>query len=254
MTKILSQKIALVTGASRGLGRATAKRLAQDGALVAAHYGKNKADADSLVAEITKAGGEAFAVQADLNKLAEIQALFKTLDAELTKRRGSNAIDILVNNAGVVEHNAVADTTEAQFDHLFDVNVKALFFVTQLALPRLKNGGRVINISSAVARIYFPGIMAYSMTKGAVNVLTSQLANELGERNITVNSVSPGAIETDMNPWLQSDEGVQTVHAMQAIKRVGKPEDIANAVAMLAGPDGAWVTGQIVEASGGSKL
>ena len=254
MSKPLSGKVALVTGASRGLGRAIAKRLAQDGALVAAHYGKNKGEADSLVAEITKAGGEAFAVQADLSKLTSITSLFTTLDSELGKRRSSNTIDILVNNAGVLESADVSQTTEAQFDHLFDINVKAVFFVTQHALPRINDGGRIIHISSAVARIYFPGIMAYSITKGAIDVLTRHLAAELGVRNITVNAVAPGAIETDMNPWLQSAEGVQNAHAMQAIKRVGKPDDIAGAVAMLAGPDSAWVTGQIVEASGGTKL
>jgi NAD(P)-dependent dehydrogenase (short-subunit alcohol dehydrogenase family) len=249
----LSEKIALVTGASRGIGRATAERLARDGATVAVHYGRNADEAAKTVQAIEAAGGKAFAVQGDVSNVAGIAGLFEALDRELAAR-GLSGLDILVNNAGVAPSAPFAETTEALFDENFNVNVKGLFFVTQNALTRLRDGGRIINISSVVARSHFDGISAYSATKGAVNTLTAHLAAELGMRGITVNAVAPGAIDTDMNPWLKNEEGRGFVLATQSLKRVGVGADIANAVAFLAGPDSGWVTGQIVEASGGSKL
>jgi len=249
----LSGKIALVTGASRGLGRATAERLAADGATVAVHYGRNAEAAAEVVSAITGAGGQAFAISGDVRQVAGVEALFRSLDDELAAR-GLSGLDILVNNAGVATGAAFAETSEAVFDENFDTNVKGLFFVTQHALARLRDGGRIINISSAVARTHFDGILAYSATKGAVNTLTKHLAVELGSRAITVNAVAPGAIETDMNPWLQSDDGRAMVTNIQALKRVGQPQDIASVVAFLAGPDAGWVTGEIIEASGGTKL
>jgi len=249
----VSGKIALVTGASRGIGRATAERLARDGAVVAVHYGQSADAAHDVVATITAAGGTAFAVQGDIRTLAGVRALFATLD-EVLSARGLSGLDILVNNAGVASYEGFAETTEATFDDLFDTNVKGLFFVGQQALPRLRDGGRIINVSSVVARTYFAGIPAYSATKGAVNTLTKHWAAELGVRGITVNAVAPGAIETDMSAWLRSEEGAQNAFAIQALKRVGQPTDIASVVAFLAGPDGAWVSGEIIEATGGSKL
>jgi NAD(P)-dependent dehydrogenase (short-subunit alcohol dehydrogenase family) len=249
----ISGKTALVTGASRGIGRAIAERLARDGATVAVHYGQSDAAAREVAAAITSAGGTAFAVQGDVRTLYGVKALFTAVDDELSSR-GLSGIDILVNNAGVASYEGFAETTEATFDDLFDTNVKGLFFVGQQALPRLKDDGRIINISSVVARTYFAGIPAYSATKGAVNTLTKHWAAELGARGITVNAVAPGAIETDMSAWLKSEEGAQNAFAIQALKRVGQPNDIASVVAFLAGPDGAWVSGEIIEAAGGSKL
>lgn len=249
MSKKLEGKVAVVTGASRGIGRAIALKLAQDGASVVIHYGASKKAAEEAAEEIKKAGGQAFLAAADLNDSTGPAKL----EAAVEKAVGGK-IDILVNNAGVAEFVSLTDTTEAQFDKHFNVNVKSLFFITQKFVPKLNDGGRIINISSVVARAYFPGIPAYSATKGAVDTLTKHFAAELGQRNITVNSISPGGIDTDMSAWIRSDEGATAAKQMQAIPRVGKAEDIADAVAALAGPEGRWITGQIIEVSGGAKL
>jgi 3-oxoacyl-[acyl-carrier protein] reductase len=245
MNNKLQNKIALVTGASRGIGRATALRLAADGAEVIAHYGASKEAAESLVKEIQAKGGKASAIHADLNDPKGAEALAAQING---------LIDILVNNAGVVEYVPFSETTPEQFDKLFNVNVKSLFFVTQKLAPKINDGGRIINISSIVARTNFAGVPAYSATKGAVNTLTVHLAALLGERSVTVNSISPGAIETDMSAWLRNEQGEATAKQIQAIPRVGRAEDIADAVAALAGPDGRWITGQVIEVSGGTKL
>lgn len=254
MTQILAGKIALVTGASRGIGRAIAERLGKDGALVAIHYGKSKADAEETVAAIKAAGGKAFALQADIENVASIKNLFTALDKELTALTGSNHIDILVNNAGVAPFASWEETTEEQFDFMFGVNVKGLFFTTQQALARLNDGGRIINISSGVTRITFPGIPAYAGTKGAVDVLTLHLAAIVGTRGITVNAVAPGVIETDMSHFLKTPEGREMTTSIQTLKRIGQPSDIAGVVSFLAGPDSSWVTGRIIDASGGTKI
>lgn len=245
MSTKLQNKIAVVTGASRGIGRAIALRLASDGAEVYVHYNGSEAAAQEVVKEITAKGGKATAIQANLGDSKGPEQLASQVKGN---------IDILVNNAGVAEFVAFADTTEDVFDRQFNVNVKSLFFVTQKFAPRINQGGRVVNISSVVARVNFPGIPAYSATKGAVNTLTVQLAGLLGEREITVNSISPGAIETDMGAWLRNPEGAEQAKGFQEIKRVGLPDDIADAVVAIAGPDGRWITGQVIEVSGGTKL
>jgi 3-oxoacyl-[acyl-carrier protein] reductase len=245
MSQTLKNKIAVVTGASRGIGRATALRLAQEGAEVFVHYSASKDAADSLVKEIAGFGGEAHAVHADLNE---------NQGAEKLASQIPGTIDILVNNAGVAEYVSFEDTTPEQFDKLFNVNVKSLYFVTQKLAKKINNGGRIVNISSVVARVNFAGVPAYSATKGAVNTLTVHLAALFGEREITVNSISPGAIETDMSAWLRSEQGEATAKQIQAIPRVGRAEDIADAVAAIVGTDGRWITGQVIEVSGGTKL
>ena len=245
MSQTLKNKIAVVTGASRGIGRATALRLAQEGAEVFVHYSASTDAADSLVKEIAGFGGKAHAVHADLND---------NQGAEKLASQIPGTIDILVNNAGVAEYVSFEDTTPEQFDKLFNVNVKSLYFVTQKLAKKINNGGRIVNISSVVARVNFAGVPAYSATKGAVNTLTVHLAALFGEREITVNSISPGAIETDMSAWLRNEQGEATARQIQAIPRVGRAEDIADAVAAIAGPDGRWITGQVIEVSGGTKL
>lgn len=250
----LTGKIALVTGASRGIGRATALRLAADGAKVIVHYSASGTAAQEVVNSIEKAGGKAFAVAADLAQIDGAAKLLAAVEAGLKQHGWGTEIDILVNNAGVAEYVALADTTVEQFDKLFNVNVRGLFFTVQKFAPKIKDGGRIINVSSIVARAHFAGITAYSATKGAVDTLTKHLAAEFGARSITVNSISPGAIETDMSAWLRSTEGEAVARQIQAIPRVGKAEDVADAIAAVASPDARWVTGQVIEVGGGTKL
>lgn len=253
--KRLEGQIAIVTGASRGIGRGIALRLAAEGALVVVHYGTRRDAADETVAVIEATGGTAFAVGADLNTLDGVDRLLKILDEELILRTDSNQFDILVNNAGIGTSSSFEETNEVEFDRLFAVNVKAPFFLIQQSLGRLRDGGRIINISSGVTRIAYPNIMAYNLTKGALNTFTLHLAKLLGPREITVNSVMPGIVDTDVNaPWLHTAEGRKFAGEMSALGRVGEPSDIADIVAFTASPDGRWVTGQMLDATGGSHL
>lgn len=247
MTNTLMEQTALVTGASRGIGAAIARRLAAEGAHVIAHYGSGAGEARELVEQIRAAGGSAETVQADL---ASAEGPFLLFDRIGRARR----LDILVNNAGVAPFVAVADTSPETFDALAAVNMRSLFFVTQQALKQLDDGARIVNISSVVTRAVFPGIPAYSATKGFVDVLTLHLAQELATRRITVNAVAPGAIDTRMSAWIHDAGGAETLAQIQALPGIGKPEQIAGVVAFLVGPDGAWTTGQVVDASGGTKL
>jgi NAD(P)-dependent dehydrogenase (short-subunit alcohol dehydrogenase family) len=248
-------KVALVTGASRGLGRAIALRLAKDGMTVVVHYGQNQASADEVVAEIATLGSKAIAVQADVSQVSSINTMFEKLDAELASLTGDTKFDVLVNNAGTAIAKPIGDWTEAEFDQQFDLNVKGLFFITQAAMPRLRDQGRIINLGTGLTRFSYPAYGVYAASKGAVNVLTQNLAASLGERGITVNTVAPGAIDTDLNAsWLRSDEGRQQTTAIAALKRIGMPDDIADVVSFLASEDSRWVMGQRLEASGGAHL
>src|SRR5947209_3829052 len=195
----LKGKVAVVTGASRGIGRAIALRLARDGALVCVNYHSNAGAAQAVVGEIESAGGEAFALQADVGSVEQLGRFFETLDAELVKRRGDRRFDILVNNAGVAVTGPTATATEPDFDRVFATNVKGPFFTTQHAIPRLRDGGRVVNLSSGLSRRPMPQYSAYSMTKAAIDTFTVALAAELGGRGITVNTLAPGLTATDMN-------------------------------------------------------
>ncbi|PQP89313.1 MULTISPECIES: glucose 1-dehydrogenase [Paenibacillus] len=253
--KRLEGKTALVTGGSRGIGRGIALRLASEGALIAVHYGSRRDAADEVVRMIEEQGGQAFAIGADLQDIQGVHRLLESLDAELTRRTGSRQYDILVNNAGIGTSKTMEETTEADFDEVFAVNVKAPFFLVQQSMDRLRDGGRIINISSGVTRIAFPHIMSYNMTKGAVNTFTLHLAKLLGPRSITVNAVLPGIIDTDVNAsWLNTPEARQGAAEMSALGRIGEAADVADAVAFLASPDGRWVTGQMLDATGGSHL
>jgi NAD(P)-dependent dehydrogenase (short-subunit alcohol dehydrogenase family) len=251
----LTGKIALVTGASRGIGRAIALRLAQDGALVAVHYGRNKDLAGEVVAEIERGGGSAFAIGAELATSHDALALFESLDDNLKQRTGEARFDILVNNAGVGLVAPIEETTDEDFDRVMSVNVKMPFFVIRQALSRLKDDGRIINLSSAVTRISLPSIPAYSMSKGAINSLTLSLASSLAQRGITINAIQPGFVATDMNAgMLQDPASYQFGAGYSLFGRWGQPEDVADIASFLASAESRWVTGQLIDASGGSHL
>jgi NAD(P)-dependent dehydrogenase (short-subunit alcohol dehydrogenase family) len=252
----LKGKVAVVTGASRGIGRAIALRLARDGALVCVNYHSNAEAANAVVREIEAAGGEAFALGADVGSVEQLGRFFQALDDELTRRRGDRGFDILVNNAGIAARSSVATATEADFDRVFATNVKGPFFATQHALPRLRDGGRIINVSSNLSRHPMPQGLAYCMTKAAINNFTEGLAAELGRRGITVNTLSPGLTATDLNAEFrrQDPRVTQVFSAITALGRIGTVEEIAAAAALLASPDSGWVTGQYLEASGGLGL
>jgi 3-oxoacyl-[acyl-carrier protein] reductase len=223
--------------------------------LVVVNYQQNAEAAAAVVREIEAAGGQAFPVQGDVGSVPGIRSFFQSLDAELTKRRGSNQFDILVNNAGIGRLGTVETTTEEIFDQLFAVNVKGSFFVAQEAIRRLRDGGRIINLSSALSRHPYPQMAAYSMGKAAINWFTVNLAAELGKRGITVNAIAPGLTATDFTARTrQNPEVVQHVSAHTALGRIGEAEDIAGVATFLASNDARWVTGQYIEASGGSGL
>jgi 3-oxoacyl-[acyl-carrier protein] reductase len=247
----LTGKTALVTGASRGIGRAIAQRLAADGATVAVHYGSNDAAAAETIDAIRAAGGEAFAVRAQLGVDGDVDTLFAALQDGLAGR----PLDILVNNAAIATFDATIDqATPEQFDREFAINVRAPFFIIQRALPLLRDGGRIINISSGVTWFATPQIV-YSMTKGALDVLGRSLANIVGERGITVNTVSPGVTDTDMNSWLHdSDDAPTGFTEITALNRIGQAVDIADAVAFFASDDSRWITGETVNVNGGLWL
>ncbi|HEY7978768.1 MAG TPA: SDR family oxidoreductase [Rhizomicrobium sp.] len=244
----LSGKIALVTGASRGIGRAAARALAADGAHVIIHYGNKAAEANSLAAEIRGLGGKADVVGADLT------APDAALNLARQVKEITNTLDILMLNAGTGVAAPIEKTTVADFDRVFAINVRAPYFTIQQLLPILSDGASVIFTSSVVARAQVGELSAYAATKGAVNTLVKQLAPVLAARNIRVNAVAPGVIETDLSSFAKSDEGKAYTLSLQALKRIGTPDDIAGAYTFLASDDSRWITGEIIETSGGSKL
>ncbi|MGP4087152.1 SDR family oxidoreductase [Streptomyces sp. KR55] len=246
-------KTALVTGSSRGMGRATALRLAQEGALVAVHYSSSQDSADEVVALIEKDGGRAFAVRAELGVGGDVHELFLGLESGLRERTGSTDLDILVNNAGAMGGVKPEDTTPEQFDRLFAVNAKAPFFLIQRALKNMPDGGRIINITSGLTRFANPEEIAYAMTKGAVDQLALHYAKLLGPRNITINSVAPGITRND-NPVFGIPEAVEQMAKLSTFNRVGEPEDVADIVTFLATDEARWITGSFVDATGGTLL
>lgn len=253
--KRLDGKTALVTGGSRGIGKGIALRLAEEGALVAVHYGNNREAATDVVRAIEENGGNAFSIGAKLNSVDGVAELLQSLRSELTRMNGDSKFDILINNAGIGTSTTFEETTEESFDELFAVNVKAPYFLVQQALPLVRNEGRIINISSGVTRIAYPHLMAYNLTKGAINTFTLHLAQLLGPRGITVNAVLPGIIDTDVNAsWLHTPEGQKHASEQSVFGRAGQPSEIADIVAFLSSSDSRWVTGQLVDATGGSHL
>ncbi|WP_367137671.1 MULTISPECIES: SDR family oxidoreductase [Streptomyces] len=249
----LTGRTALVTGGSRGIGRAVSERLGREGARVAVHYGRDAASAELTVKEIRAAGGDAFAIRAELGAPGDAEALWAAFDEQ-----AGEGLDILVNNAGIVGPRApLGEVAPEDYDRIFAVNTRAPFFITQHGLARLRDGGRVINLSTALTRgAALPDLIAYTMTKGAVDAFTSVLAKQLGERGITVNAVAPGVIDTDMNAsWLRAGAEVQEgTAALSPLRRVGEARDVGDVVAFLASDDSRWVTGQWIDTSGGALL
>jgi 3-oxoacyl-[acyl-carrier protein] reductase len=253
--KKLAGKVAIVTGSSRGIGRAIAKRLAEDGALVIINYAGNTEAADAAVAEITAAGGEAVAIQAKLGSAVDTKKLFSEFEGALKDRDGGARLNILVNNAGLGHFGGVSEATEENFDQVFMANTKAPFLTTKLALPYLVSGARIINISSGASKRPETRFGLYAMSKAALDAMTLALAAELGAQGVTVNTVAPGWTATDANASVRQDAAlVETVENQTALGRLGDPDDIARVVSFLASDDGGWVTGQYIEASGGFKL
>jgi 3-oxoacyl-[acyl-carrier protein] reductase len=245
MAQGLTGKVALVTGAARGIGRAIALRLAQDGAAVVVNYAGSAQQAQETVALIEKSGVHAVALQADVSTVGDVRRLF---DACIEK---FGRLDILVNNAGVMFTKPVVEVGEEEFDRIFAVNVKGAFFCCQEAAKRMAEGGRIINLSSSTTALMLPGYAAYVATKGAVEQFSHVLAKELGPKNITVNVVSPGPTDTELFGQGKSEEQKQRFAQMAALGRLGQPQDIADVVALLAGEDSRWITGQNIRANGG---
>jgi 3-oxoacyl-[acyl-carrier protein] reductase len=249
----LSNKTALVTGSSRGIGRGIAERLGRDGALVAVHYASNGEAADQTVKTIIAEGGNAFTVQAELGVPGDVDTLFDALRAGLEQHAGKVELDILVNCAGIMGGVAPEDITPEIFDRLVAVNAKAPLFIVQRMLSIMPDGGRIINVSSGLTRVANPQEIAYAMTKGAIEMIGLHYARHLGPRGITVNSVAPG-VTNNGHPAFDNPEALEQMSKLSAFGRVGEPRDVADVVAFLASDDARWITGAFIDASGGSLL
>jgi NAD(P)-dependent dehydrogenase (short-subunit alcohol dehydrogenase family) len=248
-------KIALVTGGSRGLGRNTALKVAEHGSDVILTYRTNRAEADEVVRQIERLGRRALALALDVEKSATFDAFAQQLRESL-QRWQSERFHFLVNNAGIGIHASFAETTEAQFDQLMNIHFKGVFFLTQKLLPLIADGGRIVNLSSGLARFSFPGYAAYGAMKGAIEVLSRYMAKELGPRGIAVNVVAPGAIETDFGGGaVRDNKQLNAMIASQtALGRVGLPDDIGGMIASLLSSENSWINAQRIEVSGGMFL
>jgi len=254
--KMSNKKIALVTGGSRGLGKDMALNLAKKGINVVLTYNSQKDEADAVVAEIEKAGQKAAALQLNTGDIKSFDAFFGQLKTTLNDTFGTKHFDFLINNAGVGYHAPIAETTEEKFDMLVNIHFKGVYFLTQKALPIINDGGRIINISSGLARFSMVGTSAYAAMKGAVETLTRYMAVEFGPRGIAVNTVAPGAIATDFSGGMVRDNKQvnDRVASVTALGRVGLADDIGPVVAFLCTDDAKWINGQRIEVSGGMNL
>lgn len=241
----LSEKVAIVTGASRGIGRQVAIQLAQSGIKVVVNYFSNQGKAEEVVKNIAQFGGKAIAVQGDISKVSEVEKIF------LAAIEQFGCIDILVNNAGTMDYAAITDVTEEMFDRLFDVNVKGTYFVCQQAMKHMKKGGTIINLSTSVSGAMLPTYSIYAATKGAVEQLTRQLAKEFGAKDIIINCIAPGQISTELFLEGKSQDLIDSYRRMNAFGRIGEPEDIANVIELLVSDKARWITGQTIRVNGG---
>lgn len=255
-SKSTEKKIALITGGSRGLGKSSAIHLARRGVDVVFTYRSRQAEADAVVTEIAQLGGKAVALQLDVSNGASFGAFTEQLRTTLQSGWQRGRFDYLVNNAGTGISASFAETTEAQFDDMMNVHLKGPFFLTQALLPLIADGGRIVNLSSGLARFSYPGRVSYAVMKGAVEVLTRYLAMELGARGIAVNTVAPGAIATDFGGGVVRDNPDVNAHisAQTALGRVGLPDDVGGVISSLLSDDNRWVNGQRIEVSGGVHL
>lgn len=251
----MTNRIAIITGGSRGLGRNTALNLTPRGVDIIFTYRANEQEAEALVREIESLGRKSAAFRLDTGDIHAFES-FATKVGEVLKTWGRPRFDYLVNNAGNSLHAAFSETTEAQFDAIFNVHVKGVYFLTQKLLPMMNDGGRIVNVSSGLARVSLPGSSAYGSAKGAIEVLTRYLAKELGPRGITANVVAPGAIQTDFSGGMVRDnpEVNKMVANMTALGRAGVPDDIGPMIAALLSDENRWVNGQRIEVSGGMAL
>ncbi|QGZ65461.1 SDR family oxidoreductase [Paraburkholderia acidisoli] len=250
----LAGKVALVTGASRGIGRAIALALGRRGAWVAVHYGQSREAAQAVVREIAAADGTAFSLQADLAVESGARQLIDDLRAALLERGVTESFDILINNAGEGLRAPIGEVRSEDYDRIMQVNLKTPFFLIQHALPLLRNNGRIVNISSMGTRAAYPRMSVYAPAKAGLEALTLLLAAELGARGITVNAVLPGATATDLNRDARDPVASRAIAQSIALGRVGQPDDIADIVAFLASHEARWITGQKIDASGGQRL
>lgn len=241
----LQGKVALVTGSSRGIGATIAKDLAAAGASVVVNYAGSREAADEVVAGITASGGQAIAVQADVSKSDQVKNLFDSAFARFGK------LDILVNNAGIILYKKIADISDKEFDRLIDINVKGVFYSLREAATRLADGGRIVNFSSTTTRLMLPTYGAYVATKGAVEQMTRAFAKEMGARQITVNTISPGPVNTELFMTGKSEEDVKRMGSMAALGRIAEPEDISRAVLFLVSDQASFISGQNLGANGG---
>ncbi|CAD5110484.1 SDR family oxidoreductase [Zestomonas carbonaria] len=242
---IQTSKVAIVTGASRGIGAEVAKRLARDGFAVTINYSSSAAEAAALVAAIEAQGGRAIAVQADVASTGDVKRLLEETERRLGK------VDVLVNNAGILKVVPLAESSDELFEQTFNINVRGVFNTLREASARLNGGGRIVNFSTSVLGLNLPGYGVYNGTKAAVEAFTRVFAKELRGRGITVNAVAPGPVATELFLRGKSEEQIQSFAKMPPLERLGQPEDIASVVAFLAGPDAGWVNGQVLRANGG---
>jgi NAD(P)-dependent dehydrogenase (short-subunit alcohol dehydrogenase family) len=251
-----NKKIALVTGGSRGLGKNMALSLSKKGINVILTYNSKKDEAQAVVAEIKKTGQKAAALQLNTGDVKSFDEFFVQVKAILKDTFGTDHFDFLINNAGIGIHAPIAETKEEDFDQLMNIHFKGVFFLTQKALPLINDGGRIVNLSSGLARFSFPGYSVYGAMKGAVEVLSRYMAKELGARGIAVNVIAPGAIETDFGGGLVRDNAQlnEQVAGLTALGRVGLPDDIGGVVAFLCTEDARWINAQRIEVSGGMNL